>query len=156
MAKFLDRLTGGGKKKKAKKKALVKTSKKKKLVKKLKKIKNAKKSKHKKTRGQLGIDLWQTPEALILKSTIAGVSGDDLDISITSEMVEIKGKRESGSKISKDEYYYQECYWGAFSRKVELPIEIDADSAEATLKDGVLTIQMPKASKAQVKKLSIG
>tara|TARA_Y100000310_G_C20576310_1_gene760580 strand:- start:194 stop:658 length:465 start_codon:yes stop_codon:yes gene_type:complete len=154
MAKFLDRLTGSGKKV-VKKKTPVKKPKKK-IVAKLKKSKAKKATKPKKPQGQLGIDLWQTADALILKSTIAGVSGDDLDISITSEMVEIKGKRASGTKIVKNDYYYQECYWGSFTRKVELPIEIDADSAEATLKDGVLTIQMPKASKAQVKKLSIG
>lgn len=99
--------------------------------------------------GQLSVDVYQTKDAIVIKSTIAGVKPEDIDISINNDMVTIKGKRELESTISEDDYFYQECYWGGFSRSIILPVEIIADKVEASLKNGVLTISLPKAKKAQ-------
>jgi len=99
--------------------------------------------------GQLSVDVYQTSSAIVIKSTIAGVRPEDIDISINNDMVTIKGKRELESTISEDDYFYQECYWGGFSRSIILPVEIIADKVEASLKNGVLTISLPKAKKAQ-------
>lgn len=105
--------------------------------------------------GQLTIDVYQTDSDIVIKSTIAGVKPEDIDVNITNEMVTIKGKREQDEEIKGEDYYYQECYWGAFSRSVILPVDIDAQKAEATLKNGILTIRLPKADKARTKKLKI-
>lgn len=99
--------------------------------------------------GQLSIDVYQTPESLIVKSTIAGVKPGDIDISINNDMLTIRGKRMMQEEI-KDEYYlFRECYWGSFSRSIILPVEIEADKIEAELENGVLSITLPKAKSAK-------
>lgn len=105
--------------------------------------------------GQLTIDVYQTPADIVIKSTIAGVTHDNLDISITNDMITIKGKRERDEHPTDDQYYYQECYWGAFSRSVILPVDIKADESEAVLKNGILTVRLPKAEKERSKRISV-
>lgn len=99
--------------------------------------------------GQLSIDVYQTPTKLIVKSTIAGVKAEDIDISINNDMLTIRGKREMTEKIKEENYLYKECYWGSFSRSIILPVEIDAENIEAALENGVLTVTLPKAKSAK-------
>ena len=105
--------------------------------------------------GQLTVDVYQTPDAIIIKAIIAGVKKDDLDISITQEMITIRGSREDSHKVEKDDYFYQELYWGAFSRSILLPQEVEVDKTEANLKDGVVTIKLPKLDKERVQKIKV-
>lgn len=105
--------------------------------------------------GQLTIDVYQTGEEIVVESTIAGVEPDNLDIDITPESVTIRGKREREKKISDEDYFYQECYWGKFSRSVILPQEVNPDESIASLKNGVLTIRMPKVNRNKSKKLKV-
>lgn len=105
--------------------------------------------------GQLTIDVYQTPEEMVIKSTIAGVKQDELDITIATDMVTIQGVRRKDENISPEDYYYQELYWGPFSRSVILPQEVDTESAKAALKDGILTIRLPKFERGRTKKLRI-
>ena len=113
------------------------------------------KARLKEEEGQLTVDVYQTDDDIVIKSTIAGVTADDLDISITNDMVTIKGNRSSDEKIKQSDYYYRELYWGAFSRSIILPEEIDADNAKASMKNGVLTIRLPKLAKSRIKKVKI-
>jgi HSP20 family protein len=105
--------------------------------------------------GALNIDMYQTKDNVIIKSTIAGVRPDDIDITVANDMVTIKGSRSREEKISQDDYFYQECYWGSFSRSVIVPVDIDSEEIEADLKDGILTIIIPKAAKAKTKKVKV-
>ncbi len=105
--------------------------------------------------GQLTIDVYQTDDEVIIKSTIAGVKPEDLDVSINNDMVTIKGERKQEDEISLDNYYYQECYWGLFSRSVILPVEIIADKAEAIMKNGILTLKLPKADTTKTRKIQV-
>jgi len=105
--------------------------------------------------GQLTIDVYQTPTEIVIKSTIAGVSPEDLDITITNDMVTVKGKREKDEVISDGDYYYQECYWGAFSRSVILPVDVEAEKAEASMKNGILTLRLPKVEKVKTRKIRV-
>jgi len=105
--------------------------------------------------GQLTIDVYQTPQEIIIKSAVAGVKPEDIDISIVNDMVTIKGQRSQEETVKSDDYFYQECYWGRFSRSVILPVEVDSDRINASLKNGILTIRMPKLDKAKVKKIKI-
>jgi len=105
--------------------------------------------------GQLTIDVYQTPTEIVIKSTIAGVSPEDLDITITNDMVTVKGKREKDEVISDGDYYYQECYWGAFSRSVILPVDVEAEKAEAGMKNGILTLRLPKVEKVKTRKIRV-
>lgn len=105
--------------------------------------------------GQLTVDVFQDDTNVVIQSTIAGVSPDDLDVSITNDMVTIRGERRHSYDIDEEDYFYQECYWGTFSRSIILPVEIDADRAEAKIKNGILTIRIPKANAAMTRKLKV-
>lgn len=105
--------------------------------------------------GELAIDVFETDGDFIIQSTIAGVKTEDLDITIENDIVTIKGSREKQTSEQTKKYYYQECYWGTFSRQVILPEEVDGSKAEASLKDGVLTLRIPKVEKIQKRKISI-
>lgn len=105
--------------------------------------------------GALNIDMYQTKDNVIIKSTIAGVRPDDIDITVANDMVTINGSRKREEKISDDDYFYQECYWGGFSRSVIVPVDIDSEQIEADLKDGILTIVIPKAAKAKTKRVKV-
>jgi len=105
--------------------------------------------------GQLNIDMYQTKDNVIIKSTIAGVRPEDIDITVANDMVSIKGARRKEEHVSNDDYFYQECYWGNFSRSVIVPVDIDSENIEADLKDGILTVIIPKAAKAKTKKVKV-
>ncbi len=95
--------------------------------------------------GQLSIDVYQTSKAIMVKSTIAGVKPEDIDISINNDMLTVRGKRQMDTKIKEENYLYRECYWGSFSRSIILPVEVEAEKIDAALENGVLTITLPKA-----------
>ncbi len=95
--------------------------------------------------GQLAIDVYQTKDSVVVKSTIAGVKPEDIDISINNDMLTIRGTRKMKDEIQEENYFYQECYWGTFSRSIILPMEVKTDKIDATIENGVLTITLPKA-----------
>jgi HSP20 family protein len=95
--------------------------------------------------GQLSIDVYQTAKEIVVKSTIAGVKPEDIDISINNDMLTIRGKRQMDKKISEESYLYRECYWGSFSRSIILPVEVEAEKIDASLENGVLTVTLPKS-----------
>ncbi|MCK5475671.1 MAG: Hsp20/alpha crystallin family protein [Candidatus Pacebacteria bacterium] len=105
--------------------------------------------------GQLTVDVYKTEEDIVIKSIIGGVRSEDLDISVTNDMVTIKGKRNNIDEVVEDDYYYQECFWGNFSRSIILPCDIKADGVEATIKNGILTIKLPKIEKNTSMKIEI-
>lgn len=101
------------------------------------------------TEGQLSVDVYATADEIIIKSTIAGVKPEDVDVSINNDMLTIRGARQKEEEDGGKDYYYQECYWGAFSRSLILPVEVDADNVSASLKNGILTVRVPIAQKAK-------
>lgn len=107
------------------------------------------------TEGQLSLDVYQTESDIVIKSTVAGITADDIDITITNDMLTVKGARSRDEEVMPEDYYYQECYWGPFSRSVILPADVEADLIKATLKNGILTIRLPKSEKVKTKKISI-
>ncbi len=105
--------------------------------------------------GQLTIDVYQTDNDIVIKSTIAGVKPEDLDVSINNDMVSIRGERKNEEIVEHGNYYYQECYWGSFSRSVLLPVDVIPEKADASLKNGILTIRLPKADTTKTKKIQV-
>jgi len=105
--------------------------------------------------GQLTVDLYQTPTEIIIKSMVAGVKPEDLDISITRDMVTIKGKRETERFVKDEDYFHQELYWGSFSRTIMLPAEIEVEEADAVEKHGLLIIRLPKIDKNKQTRLKV-
>lgn len=104
---------------------------------------------------ELTVDVYQTPDMIIVKSMIAGVRPDDLDVSITRDQITIRGKREEEKVSESDDYLMRELYWGSFSRTVSLPEEIDVDEAEAIEKHGLLILKLPKLDKRRQSKLKV-
>ncbi|MDH4358325.1 MAG: Hsp20/alpha crystallin family protein [Candidatus Berkelbacteria bacterium] len=105
--------------------------------------------------GQLAVDAYQTNDEVVVKAPIAGVKPQDLEISITDEVLTVRGKRSQEVAVEQADYFCQECYWGAFSRTYVLPVPVDADRAQANLKDGILTIVIPKQEKSKTRVLKI-
>jgi HSP20 family protein len=105
--------------------------------------------------GQLTIDVYQTPNEVVIKSTVAGVKPEDIDISFTNDMITVRGRRKKEEEVTTEDYYYQELYWGAFSRSVILPVEVDVDNAKAEIKNGILTVRLPKSEKIKTKKIKV-
>ncbi len=105
--------------------------------------------------GELTIDVYQTPSEIVIKSMVAGVKPEDLDISITRDMVVIKGKRETEKFVKDEDYYHQELYWGSFSRSIMLPSEVEVEEADAVEKHGLLIIRLPKIDKHKQTRLRV-
>src|SRR5258708_1006472 len=105
--------------------------------------------------GQLAVDVYQTPENIFIKAMVAGVRPEDIDVSITRDMVTLSGRREEGRTVSDEDYFLKELYWGEFSRTILLPAEIESEEAEAIEKNGLLIIRLPKLEKGKQTHLKI-
>lgn len=105
--------------------------------------------------GELSIDMYQTPESIIVCAMIPGVKKEDLDIVLTRDSLTLKGKRVEETKIADQDYFHRELYWGSFTRKVDFPHEIDIEQSEAIEKAGMLTLVLPRIDKGRQAKLRI-
>ena len=105
--------------------------------------------------GELAVDVYQNNGEIVIQSTIAGVSSDDLDVNIENDVVTISGERRNPNEEEDKSYFYQECYWGPFSRQIILPEEIDTSRIEASMKDGVFTLRLPKLERQKVRKIKV-
>lgn len=97
------------------------------------------------SQGQLVVDIYEKDEVLIIESTIAGVKAQDIDITIEPDLIVIRGERKKPKRAENRRYYYQECFWGKFSRTLVLPFPIKPDQVRANFKNGMLIISLPKA-----------
>ncbi len=93
--------------------------------------------------GQLAVDVFRDQDALVIRAPLAGVLLEDIDLAIHGDLLTIRGKRESQTERNEDDWYYKECYWGAFSRSLVLPLDVYAEKAEASLKNGILEVRIP-------------
>jgi len=105
--------------------------------------------------GELAVDVYQTPSHVVVKALVAGVVPNNVDISLTREMLTIRGTREDEREVEDDGYFQKELYWGSFSRTILLPEEVDVDQAEAYEKHGILIIRLPKVNKSKQTKLKV-
>ncbi len=105
--------------------------------------------------GELSVDVYQTNSEIIIEAMVAGVKPEDLHLSITRDMVTVKGRRDGNTQVSHDDYFYKELYWGTFTRTILLPHEVEIEEAEAVEKHGLLIIRLPKVDKARQTKLKV-
>jgi HSP20 family protein len=105
--------------------------------------------------GELTVDVFETANHIIVKTIVAGVEKEDLDVSLSRDMVIIKGKREMEEEVEDSDYFHKELYWGSFSRTILLPQEVDIEKAEATENQGLLTIKLPKVDKGKQTRLRV-
>jgi len=102
---------------------------------------------------ELAVDVYQTNSDIIVQTMVAGVQPEDLELTVTRDMVTIRGKREENRNIDDDNYFVKELYWGKFSRTILLPQEVEPEEVEATERHGLLTVRIQKVDKE--KKTSI-
>ena len=101
------------------------------------------------------IDLYETPESYVMKASLPGVKPEDLSIDATSEIIVIKGEYKSEVEVKEDAYLRKERRSGMFHRSFELPLSVDPTKVEATFKDGVLTLTLPKADVVKPKQIKV-
>ena len=105
--------------------------------------------------GQLAVDVYHTDEAIVIRAPIAGVKRSDLSINVSEDVITIKGHRNLDEHIAPERYFTRECYWGAFSRSIVLPPHVLAQKINASFKDGVLKIVIPKSEQLKTKVVKI-
>jgi len=101
------------------------------------------------------VDLYETPEEVVVKATLPGVKPEDLDINITGNTLAIKGGTKEEHETREGKYYRKECYYGNFARSLTIPNGLKADKAEANLENGVLTLTIPKAEDVKPKAIKV-
>lgn len=94
--------------------------------------------------GQLAIDVYQTDSEIVIRAPIAGVKLEDINISITDDVINIRGERRNSEELPYGAYLTQECYWGAFSRAIILPEGVNKEKVKAKFKEGILIITVPR------------
>ncbi|MBI4272408.1 Hsp20/alpha crystallin family protein [Candidatus Uhrbacteria bacterium] len=94
--------------------------------------------------GELLIDMYERPDAIVIRSLVAGARPEDIEISLHNDMLTIRGKREEIEEIYENQFLYRECYWGGFSRTIILPAHVDANRIEAFFKNGIMMVILPK------------
>lgn len=94
--------------------------------------------------GQLLVDMYETDDMIVVRSFVAGVEPNDIEISMHHDILTIRGTRHDTEEIHDDRFYHRECHWGTFSRSIIIPKTIDPDRIRALFKNGVVTILLPK------------
>jgi len=108
-----------------------------------------------KSEGQLVVDVYETNSDFVVLAAIAGILAKDLDVLIENDMLIIKGERPNPQKSKEKNYFYQECYWGPFSRKIILPEGVDISQAESSIEKGILVIKIPKVLTKKKRKIIV-
>lgn len=109
----------------------------------------------KKEVGQLSLDIYHTDKEIVILAPIAGVEKDDISISVTDDVLVIKGERDQREEVPEENFYTKECFWGNFARSIMLPLEADSKNINATFEKNVLEIRIPKTEKETTKIIKI-
>ena len=105
--------------------------------------------------GQLAVDVFETKDKLVIKARTAGISGKDLDVSVKDNYLTISGILHGSDEENVDIWHLQECYWGTFSRTIALPIAVQEEGVQASLKNGILTISFDKVAPPATNKVNV-
>jgi HSP20 family protein len=105
--------------------------------------------------GALAVDVYETEDAVVVKSAIPGVKPEDIDISLTGDTLTIKGETKSEEEVKEENYVRREMRYGSFARTLSVPTSVVTDKAEAKFADGVLTLTLPKAEEVKPKAIQI-
>jgi len=108
--------------------------------------------------GQLPVDVLENEKEILVTAPLAGVNLDNAEVVINNDVLTIRGKREMDSEsygFKRKDYFVQECFWGEFSRSVILPPNADAQGIEATQKNHILYIRIPKRLNLQMRIVKI-
>jgi HSP20 family protein len=105
--------------------------------------------------GSIPIDMYQTDDAVMVKATLAGAKPDEVDISVSGDTLTIKAEKKEEKENKGKDYIRKENYYGMVSRSLTLPVEVNADKAEARFENGVLNLKLPKSEAVKPKQIKI-
>ncbi len=101
------------------------------------------------------VDLYQNDDEVVVKASLPGLKAEDVQISMTAELLTLRGEFKGESEEGEKTYHIRENRYGAFERQIMLPIDVETDKAKADFENGVLTIVLPKAETVKPKTISI-
>ncbi len=101
------------------------------------------------------VDMYETKNDLVVAVELPGVNEKEVSVSITGDMLTLRGERTHGEEVKQENYYRGERWFGKFERALPLPFPVQADKVKATYRDGVLTIRLPKAEEIRPKEIKI-
>jgi HSP20 family protein len=105
--------------------------------------------------GELSIDMYRVNKAIVIKTMVAGIQKSEIDITLTRDQIIIEGSRKNDPEGRIESSYFEELYWGAFERTINLPEEIDIELAEAHESHGLLTLVLPLVDRERQARLKI-
>lgn len=101
------------------------------------------------------VDMYEKKDEIVVKAEVPGIDKENIKISISDNMLTIKGEMKKEEEIKEEDYYYSERSYGSFSRSLTLPAKVVGDKVKAEFKDGILEIHMPKAAEAKAKEIKV-
>lgn len=107
------------------------------------------------TEGQLSVDIYQNEDNLIILAPISGCDIHDIELTITDDVLSIKGRRALDPDIDTDNFFTKECFWGTFSRSIVLPTKTETSKILAKFSNGILRIEIPKVEAERTRKIEI-
>lgn len=106
-------------------------------------------------RGDFLLDMYQTENDVVIKASLPGVKPEEVDISVTDDVVTISGEHKEEEEVKEKDYLRKEQRYGAFSRYVPVPVSVKSDKAEAEFEDGILTLTLPKAEEVKPRQMKV-
>jgi HSP20 family protein len=107
------------------------------------------------TFGPPAIDLYQTTDDVMIKASLPGVKAKDLNISVTGDVLTLRGEVQEEKETEGAQYHLKERRSGSFTRSITLPAAVVADKADARFDDGILTLRLPKAEEVKPKTITV-
>jgi HSP20 family protein len=104
----------------------------------------------------LALDVFEDEDRYLVKASVAGINPEDIDVTYAKGMLTIKGEIKDESESTKGQYHLRERRFGSFARTISLPSHIKAEEIHADYKDGILTLEVPKAEEVKPKRIPIG
>jgi len=101
------------------------------------------------------VDVYETPESIVLKADLPEVKKDEVDISIENNTLTIKGEHKVEKEVTEKNFYRMERSYGSFSRSFTLPPTVAGDKAEASFENGVLTLTLPKREESKPRQIKV-
>lgn len=104
---------------------------------------------------QPAVDMYQTDTDVVVKASLPGMKSEDVDISVTGDVITLKGEHKEEHEMSEENYFRKEMRYGSFTRSLPIPVPVNVDKAEAEFQDGVLTVKMPKTEESKPKTVKV-
>jgi HSP20 family protein len=101
------------------------------------------------------VDVAESDGDITVRAELPGLEAKDIDLNISGDLLSIRGEKKSKEEVKEDDYFSRESYYGSFQRSIRLPAEVQSDKVDASFKNGVLDIKLPKFETTQSKKIEI-